>query len=455
MVTSSDAGIDQQGTELRPYLRAGMIGIAVIWTLVTLFILFWPTTYTSSWGVMVLGADPGIKVELQDMGTASASPSRQADFQDPREDYIYIANSAAIIAAAAKIVDIEPEDFGEPEIVADDDSAIIEFDVDGETAEQAQQKSMALYNVLHEKIERLRRDEIDRQRAETLSNLEKDQLSLNESQQKIADFKSRSPYHVETQISSLSSSIETLRATLAEKVAEMTGLRAKLDQVSGHRAISASDGLDAYFLQSDPGYKSQFDKYGQVFQEFATLDGAVGENHPERQAKEGEMLSLFQAMSKRAAYLLDREVDEKELIYLNSLVVDSKLVEWAGDYADLKALEASTQELQNQILRLDQRLAMLDQEKITYSQVQADFVVAESILTSTIARLGLNQESIDSIYPPVQLAVGPNLPDEPSVPDPEVAALAGAAATFLLVAVLIFLVWERNSPWRNPSAWIP
>ncbi|MBI1732457.1 MAG: hypothetical protein HYR49_06775 [Gammaproteobacteria bacterium] len=455
MATSSEADVKLQTTDLRPYIRAGIIGTAVIWLFVILFILFWPATYTSSWGLMVLGTDPAVNVNLQEIGTASADASRQAEYQDPRDDYIYIATSLDTLAAAAKIVGIEPEEFEEPEIVAEPDRAIIEFEVDGDTPEQAQAKSMALYNVLRTKIDQLRQEEIDRRKAETMTNLDNDQEFLNESQLKIADFKARSPYHVEDQIKTLASSIEELRASLSEQVAQMRGLQAKLDQISSHKTVSASEVFDAYLLQSDPAYKSQFDQYGQVFSEFATLDVAVGENHPDLLAKKGEMQSILEAMSERAAFVLDRNVDEKELVHLNSLVVDPQMVEWANTYSDFKALEASTAEMENQISLLEQRLTLLDQENITFSRVQADFLVAESVLASTIAKLGLNQEGIYSIYPPVQLAVHPNLPEEKSVPDPQVASLAGAAATFLLVALLIFLIWERNSPWRNPRAWVP
>jgi uncharacterized protein involved in exopolysaccharide biosynthesis len=410
---------------------------------------------------MVLGTSPQADIDLREIGSNGSAPTVKADVgsqiahEDPRDDYQYIVESDAIIAAAAKIVGIEPDEFGEAEITVGDDQALMEFEVDGETPEQAQQKSMALYKVLHAKIDQLRQEEFDRQKAELKTNLGHDEKILNESQRAIIGFKSRSPYHADEQISQLSTSIEEMRASQAGKVAEIRGLQAKLSQISSHKPVTASQVFDAYLLQSDSAYKNQFEKYGEAFAEFATLDTAVGENHPDLVAKKAEMKSILEEMSERAAFLLGRTVDEKELIKLNSLAVDPRMIEWANDNSALHSLEATVAEMENQIAILEQRLILLDQEKIAFSQVQVDFLGAQSSLNSTIAKLGLDREAIDAIYPPIQLAVEPNLPDEASMPDPQIAALVGGAATFMLAAFLVFLVWERNSPWRNPSAWIP
>ena len=461
METSTEADVEPRRVVLRPYIRAGIIGLAVIWSCALLFIFFWPPVYTSDWAIMVLGTSPEVDVDLREIGTNGSAPTAKADVgsqaahEDPRDDYQYIVESNATIAAAAKIVGIEPDDFGEAEITVGDDQALLEFEVDGETPEQAQQKSMALYNVLHAKIDQLRQEEFDRQKTELRTALAQDQELLNESQQAIADFKSRSPYHADEQISQLATSIEALRASQAEKVAEIRGLQAKLDQITSHKPVTASEVFDAYLLQSDPAYKNQFDKYGEAFAEFATLDGAVGENHPDRVAKKAEMQSILEQMSERAAFLLGRDVDEKKLIKLNSLAVDPRMIEWASANSEFNSLQATVAEMEKQIASLEQRLTLLDQEKVSFSRVQADFLVAQSSLNSTIAKLDLNKETIDAIYPPIQLAVEPNLPDEPTVPDTDITALAGGAATFMLAALLVFLIWERNSPWRNPSAWIP
>jgi len=447
--SEADLILDFEIADWKPYIKAGAVGLFLIWLAVIAYLLFWPPSYTSTWGLLVLGRDPSVSVKLQTIGQMSSDThDRQSSFQDPRDDYIYIAMSIDTLTAAAERVDIDVKDFGEPDITAEKDSAIIAVEVNGSSPEEAQNKSIALYQVLSEKLELLRQQEIERRKIETLVNLEEDQNLLTQAQNKIAEFSAESPFHSDNQLTSLSASIEELRTKQGEKKAELKGAEQRLLGLSKDTSESLPGMHDAYVLQADPVYQAQLNHYAEVFSSYSNLEAGLGSNNPTLLETKSELESTLSAMKKRASFLLKKEVTERSLVYLNSL-------EWVAARGEFISLEAESTELENQINLLDQRLTLLDQEQGLFSRYQADFVVAESVLAGTIARLSFNQGDIYSIYPQIQLVVAPNLPDEPSSPDLEIAFLAGVALSFILVAFLVFLKWERNSPWRNPHAWIP
>jgi len=447
--SEADPNLELEIEDWKPYVKAGTVGLCLIWFAVIAYLLFWPPSYTSTWGLLVLGRDPSVSIKLQMIGQMSSeSPERPSSFQDPRDDYIYIATSLDTLTAAANRVDIDVEEFGEPDITAEKDSAIIAVEVKGKSPEEAQNKSFALYQVLFEKLESLRQQEIERRKVEIFTTLEEDQNTLTQVQNKIANFKSTSPFHSEDQLTSLSALIEGLRTKRAENIAALKGLEQRLLVFSKNTSVSEPEMHDAFILQADPVYQVQFEKYAEVFSRYSSLEAGLGSNNPTLLETKGELESTLTALKQRASFLLNKKITEKILVYLNSL-------EWVTSRDEYASLEAETNELENQITHLEQRLILLDQEQISFARVQADFQVAESILAGTLAKLNFNQDDIYSIYPPIQLIVKPNLPEEPSSPELETAFLAGVALSFILVTFLVFLKWERSSPWRNPRTWIP
>ena len=440
---------DKDAQDWKPYIRLAVAGMMAIWLLVISYQILAPRSYTSSWGLMILSTDQKVNLNIQDIGQASSvTTSRQPEYQDPRDDYIYIASSVQILAAAADIVGIEAEEFDEPTITADSDSALMTFEIKGDSPEEAQNKSLALYKVLDDKISSLRDKELMRRNSGLQALLKKDKELLDRAQAKIAEFKRTSSFYSDEQISTLAIAIENLRTTYAEKQALITGLDTKLSNLSGKKiSVKKESFHEAYILQTDPAFQQLLSAYSAAQSSFAQLQTGVGASHPSLLEKKAELASEAEALKSHAERLLGRNIPEHELIQMASS-------SWLETLTELSTLQGESKGLTEQIARLEKRVHQLDQEKLTYSQTRADFLVAESILAGTIAKLRVGQDDIHLIYPPIQLAVEPNLPEDPTSPDIKISILGGIALSCLYIALLIFLRWEKNSPWRNPEGWV-
>jgi uncharacterized protein involved in exopolysaccharide biosynthesis len=118
--------------------------------------------------------------------------------------------------------------------------------------------------------------------------------------------------------------------------------------------------------------------------------------------------------------------------------------------ASQSGLRSQTQELANQIGGLEGRLRQLSQEQFTVDRLERNLQVAEAIFASAVAKLNLSEGDIYSVYPPVQLAAEPTLPDEDKYVSPSpIVAIGGALAGSFLATTGLLLLWANR---RNSTA---
>lgn len=443
------------------YLLLAIFGNATVWGLVYAYLNLLPPTYTSEYAVMVLGAESDLKVSLPGVGETSSSSqtNRSQEYPDPRDDYVYITNSQAVLDKAAELMDMSPEDFGEPEITTDKESALMVFEIEGDSPEQAQEKSKLLYQLLSEKIEQLRQSEIKRRKEKTELNLFQAQQKLTEAQKKVSNYQTQSNLNSDSQITDLSVNIENLRRQLAELVAQEQGLNKKLENLSSSIDISDSELNNAYLLEADDVYQQQFLQYAEISGEFANISSQLGLQHPQVVEKKLELDGSLKLLLERASFLLGRPIDQKTLIKLNALAIDPKLKVIRQDLfkdvvttaAEQKAIQSQKQELEAQISDLEKRLHDLSQKQLILNGLQVDLELAKAIFTETLAKSDLVPVDIDSIYPPIQLVAEPSLADEddPTSPDKKIGILGGIAGSFLITSGVVLLWWERKTSYSG------
>jgi uncharacterized protein involved in exopolysaccharide biosynthesis len=436
------------------YLGWGMVSNTLVWCLVITYFKLLPSSYTSNWAVIILGSNPNIKVSLPDIGQASSEEeiSRPKEYQDSRNNYVYIAQSSAFLEKAAKILDMPVSDFGVPEISSEKDTALITFKVEGETPAQAQQKSKILYQLLTQEIDRLRKAELERIEKETQLTVEKARQKLTKIQKEFAFYKTKSNLSSESQINALSENIEKLRYQQAELIADEKRLSRRLQELS--KDLDFSDGkiYEAYKLQNDTVYQQQFEEYGKLSLELADLSSQLGSQHPKVVEKTAAVEGAFVSLKTRASFLLDRPVTQETLVEFIPLTVDPKInaireklfQDSVNNRADQKAMAAKIAEMDRQIARLESRLNVLVQDQLKMNNLKVDLQVAEAIFTGTLAKLDLGQGAIYSIYPPIQLLIEPTLPNKPSSPQFKLAFLGGMAGSFLVTTGLLLLWWEKQ-----------
>ncbi|MFK8185684.1 MAG: GumC family protein [Phormidesmis sp.] len=439
------------------YLGLGLLANTLIWGLALAYLKLSPTTYKSEWGLNVLGTDAGVDVTLPEGGRASRAPAAfSVSPEDPRTDYVYLAQSPDIIKEAAAQVNMTVEDYGSPDITTDEDSSIIAFVNEGETPEMAQKQAAALYVVLDRRIEQLRNAELLRRERETKESLEEARKQVETAQNELASYQATSGLSSEAQIADLAVGVEQLRREYAQAIAQERGLSSRVQQLAQDINESSAGAADAYRLQGDPVYQNQFAEYGVVAAEYADVSSQLGAQHPQVVAKRAELEGLAAALEGRGSFLLGRQVDQSVLTQLAPIGLDPRVEASRGDLfqeavnsrATQSGLQSQTVELSNQIVGLENRLRQLSQEQFTVDRLQRNLQVAEAIFASSVAKLNLNEGDIYSVYPPIQLAAEPTLPDEDKYisPSPPV-AIGGALAGSFLVTTGLLLHWanRRNS----------
>jgi uncharacterized protein involved in exopolysaccharide biosynthesis len=439
------------------YLGLGLLANTLIWGLALAYLKLSPVTYKSEFGLSVLDSGADVDVTLPEGGRAALSPAAyNASPKDSRIDYVYLATSPDIIKEAAAQVGLSVQKFGKPDITTDEDSSIIAFVMQGETPEMAQKQATALYVVLDRRIDQLRKAELLRRERETKIDLENARKQVEETQNALARYQASSGLSSEAQIEDLAVGVEQLRREYAQAIAEERGLGSQVQQLAQDINESSAGAADAYRLQSDPVYQNQFAEYGVVAAAYADISSQLGAQHPQVVAKRAEVEGMAAALQGRGSFLLGRPVEQAELAQLAPIAIDPRVEASRGDLfqeavnsrASQSGLQSQTQELSNQIVGLEDRLRQLSQEKFTVDRLQRNLQVSEAIFASSVAKLNLSDSDIYSVYPPIQLAAEPTLPDEDKFisPSPPV-AVGGALAGSFLATTGLLLLWanRRNS----------
>lgn len=443
------------------YLGLGLLANTLIWGAALAYITLSPKEYKSEFGVKVLTTASDVDVTLPGGLRTSPSSNNSGSAADSRSDYVYLLNSKALKKEAAAQVGMTVKDYGDLEVTTNPDSSIIELVVEGESPELAQEKARAMYAALDKTIEDLRKSEVARRESGTREDVDSARQQVTEAQKKLSGYQALSGLNSDSQIDNLASGIEQLRQQYAQALAQERGLDGRVSQLATDINDSSAGAGDAYSLQGDPVYQSQFVEYGSAAAEYADISSQLGDQHPQVVAKRAEVDGLLAAVETRGSFLLGRQVDQKTLTQLAPLSIDPRVAASRGtlfesavaDRASQKGLQSQTTELANQINVLETRLGTLTQNKFEADRLRQDLNTAETRFASSVATLGLSKADIYAIYPPIQLAAEPTLPDEDKYvsPSPTIAVVGALAGSFLATTGLL-LLWTNRKDEEMPES---
>lgn len=437
------------------YLSLGILLNFVVWLIVAVYWKIAPPKYTSEWGIKILQTGAGVELNLPNIGQASSDFGSAKSPQDTRTDYIYIASDHTLLEQAAEKIGMSAGDFGEPEMVTEEDGSIISWAVEGDTPLEAQQKAYIFHEVLTQKIENLRQAEIKRQEQHAQLILESARQKLDSAQDKLSTYQVSSSLSSEEQIKQLASNLEDLYRQQAELSAQEQGLNNLSQQLGQELELSSAEATAAYQLLEDDVYQQQQAQYAQARAELANLLSRFTAENPSVVNKQAELEEATLALQQRATFLLNRALSRQELERITYLILDPKVKtvreevfkDLISNDAEVQKLAAQIQELEKQMAKLESRQRNIAQEKLTKDSFQRNLQVAEAIFTTTLAELDLGKENVYSLYPPTQLVKEPSLPQEnqPTSPNLRMLFLAGIAGSFLVTTGLM-LRWFEQQP---------
>ncbi len=433
------------------YVAIGLVLNTIIWGGALTYLKRAKPKYVSRMAIILPGGNVGASVNLPSIGQASSSSTSASGGSslDPRANYQYILNDEPVLEEAAKSLNIKTSELGKPKSKLIDNTSILQVEIEGSSAEEAQERGFALYNTLMEKVNKLRADEIARRDDGTQTTLDMAKIKLAESQRKLAAYKSRSGLSTSDQVKEVAVSLEQLRKQRAEMLAQDILLSDRLRQLSSNLGLSVNEASEAFTLQSDPIYQQSLRDYSDASASLTVLSSKWGENHPNVVKEAARQKNAGDAISDRASFLLKRRPNLQELARLNLNATGSAGKE--SLYRDLVAVQAEqsgisgqTEELGRQIENFDERLRDLTQKQLELDRLQRDAQVAEAIFASSLAKIDLSKSDIFTAYPLAQLVSPPSLADEPASPQPKL-VLAGAFVGSLFVSTGVFLLWKRKA----------
>lgn len=441
--------------ERRNYLLWGVLLNTMVWALAFAYLKFAPRTYTSQWGVVVVGTTPGLDVTLPERGRTAPNPysERPWIFQDPRSAYSYMANHPSILEAAAKRLNLSVKRFGKPIINVDKESAVIGFTIQGKTPKEAQEKARVLYQVINAQVNRLRSSQVRSDLKETQDTLNLASDRLDQAKSRLSQYQGRSLLQSEDQIRQLSTNLEDLYRQRAELASQNQGLQNRLGQLLKDAGISSGEAKESYALQADQGYVQQFAEYGKAATAYNSAASQLGPEHPQVLERKAAAEGAAAALQQRASFLLGRSVSLQELAKIGPVAIDpgitatreSLFPDMITTRAKQQETAATLQELNRQIVGLKQRLQVLSQEAIVTDSIKRDIQISEAIFTNSLAKVD-GQGDIDSIYPPMRLVAEPSLPSKATTPNSQIGLIGGLAGSFLVTTGLLLSWYEKRRP---------
>ena len=434
------------------YFALGLITNAALWGAAALYLKVAPPAYTSNWAVILPGAGVGVSVNLPEIGQTSSSSSSPfgSTSMDPRANYQFLVTNEAVLAEAAASLNIPLKQLGKPKIKLVDNTSIMEFEVTGPTAKDAQLRSRAIYDALQSKLNRLRLEEISKREQGSQGTLKSAREKLQTAQKKLSEYKASSGLSSGDQVKDLSTNIEQLRKQKAESYAQERQTTNRLAQLSSDLGLSVSEAGNAFLLQADREFQQNLKDYSESSATLVVLKTKWGDNHPLVVKELARKEAARSAVLDRAKALLRRKVSQSILDRLNiksesGSSRESLLRDLVAVQSEQKGASAQNQALSQQIGELEARLKMLVQKQTKFENLQREVQIAEAVFASTLAKLDLGKSDIFISYPITQLIAEPTLPDEKTSPKPLIVFLGTGVGSLLVTAGLIMLCWRKET----------
>ena len=437
------------------YARYAAIGLAAnvaLWGMTFTYLKTAKPVYTSNWAVILPGAGSGVSVNLPEIGQASSSSSSPfgGSSMDPRANYQFLVTNESVLEEAADKLKIPAKQLGKPKVKLVDNTSIMEFEVTGPTAKDAQLRSLAIYEALQTKLSELRLEEVAKREMGSQGTLKSAQEKLKATQKSLSEYKASSGLSSGDQVKDLSTNIEQLRKQRAEGFAQVEQTSSRLAQLSSDLDMTVPEAANAFLLQADQLFQQNLKDYNEASAMLVVLKGKWGDNHPLVVKEFSRQQSSKTAMIDRASSLLGRNVDQSNLQRLTiknetGSSRESLFRDLIAVQSEQKGAAAQNEALGNQIDELEVRLKMLVQKQSKLESLQREVQIAEAVFASTLAKLDLGKSDIFISYPITQLIAEPTLPDEKTSPKPSIVFVGAGVASIFITTGLAMLWWRKET----------
>lgn len=427
------------------YLGVLLTLLCSIWAPTALFVLLKPNTYTSNWALILPGSGTGHAVSLDSVGQAtstSSSPYNSSSI-DPKVNYKALVESQTVLQAAADSLKMTLKRFGKPRIKLVDQTALMDFQVHGDTPEEANEKSFALYYSLQDELTRLRRDELKQREDGIHEMLGGFSDKLLKAQTQIVDYQAGALIISLQQFSELTLSLQSRRGRFSDLKAELAGIEQQILALS--QTLSTNPMMATLLLELQ-----QDALFAELAREWATASVLLtknrirwGNKHHQVVSSKEETWALRSALIGRARKLapsIDLAIDKLIVQGTAEPILYRRLVEL---YTNKIGLRAELSSLEQSITDQQVLLANSTTDAARLGDLKHRHQVATAVFTTALAKADIGKYDLFSSYPMLQLLAEPTLPEKPDTLGKNLAFL-GASASSLISLIGLILLWIRK-----------
>ncbi len=425
-----------------------------IWSVATICIIILPYQYISKSTLILPGAGVGAKMDIHNIGSASAivnSPFSNNSL-NPKVSYKSIAQSSKVLKDAASRLNMNVEEFGKPNIKLVDQTSLMYFHIADQDPAQAQQKSWALHHALQAQIQKLRLDEIKRREQGIQLMLKSANDKLNVAQKKLLSYQSQSNIATIEQYERIPIVIEEMRAQHAGLIIEKEQTLKELLTLSRILGLTSAQASQIMSLQADPFFQELVEQHSNANVLLTSHNSKWGQNHHKVKQQSLEIASAEKAMQDRAIQL----IGTSQMVTQVSLADHNKRSDLFYDLITKKTqyegIKQKTEHLEKQITLYQTRLRAQSTSVSKLDELEREHQIAEAVFTSAMAKIDTGKSDIFASYPMMQIMMEPTLPSKRSGAQPLHVIVGGVFGSLLSIVILTLLWFRRKNIETQPDA---
>jgi len=431
------------GEERKPFWRRWIYtiffstGLFIIWAPVVFFVSTAAPVYNSTWTILIPGTMIGTTLDLSSMGRAHTevkTPYGGSSFS-PGVNYKAIMSSVG--------------DYGTPKIKVTDQAATLAVVFSGESAEDAQARSTALYHAFHDRLDALRADEVLGRKRGSLAQLEEYREQANEAMELLADFRDASTVVSADQYSSMVTAASELEDKLLAARVGHDAASSRLLSMADTLGIDAHRAADVMLLRQDKLVQTHSTEYARLQAAHIEIASNLGRKHPKVVQARARADGARESMIRRIRSVIGHADEEMLASYIPDPMGDDGAL-----YKDVVTLQAEREasarkieSLENLLAEMRGRIAVAGSDLDELEKLERASDMANAILVSATSNLDMGQSNIYATYPMTQVLVAPTLPEKPKKLLQVMAIIGGILGTLLMIISII--VVKFRDKWRR------
>ena len=198
------------------YFKLAGVVLSSVWLLAAAFVAKAPAAYLSEWTLVLPDRSESSSLALSEIGNASFSQSSPFGNigQNPLLTYQSFATSPIVLKDAAERLEISASELGTPRIKLIPQTPLMEFQIKGDSPEQANAKGEAIIAALEAKLQILREDELHAREKHRKKALETYDNELGNSRRAVLNHQSSTSLVTTDQFDVLATNIESHKSLL-------------------------------------------------------------------------------------------------------------------------------------------------------------------------------------------------------------------------------------------------